>query len=201
MIRTMPLIATLALLVAAIPAGAGTIHYPVDASHSQVGFEVRHILSTVPGRFDAFEGSVWVDPDDIEKTLKISGTVQMTSVNTNDKKRDDHLRSPDFFDAENHPKMTFESKSVKKKGDKYLVTGDLTMRGVTKSVDWEVVVHGFVDHPFTNTPMTALDLTGVINRQDFGVSFSKTLETGSLLVGNDVTMTVHIEATVPPSKS
>lgn len=195
---TMPLIAAISLLAASLPATAEVIHYPLDASHSQVGFEVRHILSTVPGRFDNFEGSVSVDPENVEKTLKISGTVDMASVNTNNGKRDDHLRSADFFDVENHGKMTFESKTVQKKGDKYLVTGDLTMRGVTKSVDWEVVIHGFADNPFTKTPMTALDMKGVIDRQDFGVSFSKTLETGSLLVSDDVTMLVHIEATVPP---
>ena len=195
---TMPLIAAISLLAASLPATAEVIHYPLDTSHSQVGFEVRHILSTVPGRFDSFEGSVSVDPENVEKTLKISGTVDMASVNTNNGKRDDHLRSADFFDVENHGKMTFESNKVQKKGDKYLVTGDLTMRGVTKSVDWEVVIHGFADNPFTKTPMTALDMKGVIDRQDFGVSFSKTLETGSLLVSDDVTMLVHIEATVPP---
>ena len=166
---TMPLIAAISLLAASLPATAEVIHYPLDTSHSQVGFEVRHILSTVPGRFDSFEGSVSVDPENVEKTLKISGTVDMASVNTNNGKRDDHLRSADFFDVENHGKMTFESNKVQKKGDKYLVTGDMTMRGVTKSVDWEVVIHGFADNPFTKTPMTALDMKGVIDRQDFGI--------------------------------
>lgn len=200
MTRTMPL-AALALLVAAIPASAETLVFPIDSVHSQVGFEVRHILSTVPGRFDSFEGTIKVDPENVEDTLRISGTVQVASVNTNNEKRDGHLRSPDFFDVENHPEMTFESKKVRKKGDKYVVTGDLTMRGVTKTVDWDVVIHGFVENPFTKTPMTALDMEGVINRQDFGVSFSKTLETGALLVGNDVTMKVRLEATVAPAES
>jgi polyisoprenoid-binding protein YceI len=200
--RLLPLI-TILTLTASIPlsAMAEVVQYPVDPTHSQVVFSVRHILANVPGRFDEFEGAVWVDPKNIEGSLKVSGTVQMASVNTNNEKRDGHLRSPDFFDTENHPQLTFESKSAKKKGDKYVLTGDLTMRGVTKSVDFEVVIHGFAENPFTKTPMTALEMTGTIDRQEFGVSFSKTLETGSLLVGNDVTMTVHIEATVAPEQS
>ena len=200
--RLMPLI-TILTLAASIPltAAAEVTEYPIDPTHSQVVFSVRHILANVPGRFDKFEGSVWVDPKNIEKSLRVEGSVQMASVNTNNEKRDEHLRGPDFFDAENHPELTFESKSAKKKGDKYVLTGDLTMRGVTKSVDFEVVIHGFAENPFTKTPMTALDMTGTIDRQEFGVSFSKTLETGSLLVGNDVTLTINLEATVPPEQS
>jgi polyisoprenoid-binding protein YceI len=132
--------------------------------------------------------------------LKIAGTVRTASVNTNNEKRDGHLASPDFFDAEKHPVLSFQSKAVKKNGDNYVVSGDLTLRGVTKPVDFDVVVHGFATHPFTNTPMTALDMTATVNRQDFGISWNKTLDKGALLVGNDIAITIRLEAVVPPAE-
>ncbi|MGH2569617.1 MAG: YceI family protein, partial [bacterium] len=169
--RTIPLLAAFAAMAQWLPAAAEVVHYPVDPVHSQVGFTVRHIVSTVPGQFNDFSGEVWADPGNVAGTLKVTGVVKTTSIDTNNEKRDGHLRSPDFFDAEKHPELTFVSKAVKKKDDGYVVSGDLTMRGVTKPVDFDVVVHGFVSHPFTNTPMAALEMTAKVNRQDFGINW------------------------------
>jgi len=198
--KTIPATALL-LLAVSLPATAEVLHFPVDPAHSQVGFTVRHIISNVPGRFAEFSGDVWVDPDDVVGTLKIEGTVKAASVDTNNEKRDKHLASADFFDAADHPEIKFVTKSVKKKGEEYLVTGDLTIRGVTKTVDFAADLHGFATHPFTNTPMTALDLTATIIRQDFGINWNKTLDQGGLLVGNEVTIDVRLEAVVEPTES
>ena len=198
--RTLSMFAALAVLASWVPAVAEVVHYPVDPVHSEVGFTVRHILSNVPGRFNEFTGDVWADPNAIENTLKITGTVKAASIDTNQEKRDGDLASPNFFDVAKYPELKFQSKAVKKKGDGYVVTGDLTMRGVTKPVDFDVVIHGFATHPFTNTPMTALDMTAKVDRRDFGMNWNKVLDKGALLVGNDVTITVRLEAVVPPKE-
>jgi polyisoprenoid-binding protein YceI len=183
-----------------MPAAAEVIHYPVDPVHSQVGFTVRHLVATVPGQFNEFSGDVWADPADVAGTLKVKGTVKAASIDTNNEKRDGHLSSPDFFDVEKHPELTFVSKAVKKKGEGYVVTGDLTMRGVTKTVDFDAVVHGFATHPATNTPMTALEMTTTVNRLDYGIKWNKTFDKGAVLVSNEVTITIRLEAVVPPKE-
>jgi polyisoprenoid-binding protein YceI len=179
---------------------AGTIEYPVDPVHSEVGFRVRHIVAKVPGRFDEFTGHVSVDPEKIESTLRIEGTVKTASVNTNNGKRDDHLRSPDFFDAENHPEITFVTKSVdRKKGDHYVVTADFTLLGVTREIPFDVEMLGFAIHPMTGTPTLGLELNGTVNRKDFGMVWNQKLDAGGLLLGEDVAVSVHIEGVVPTS--
>ncbi|MEZ5065104.1 MAG: YceI family protein [bacterium] len=196
----MSVIAVLALALPVV-AGAETHHFMVDSSHSEVGFKARHLVSTVPGRFNDFEGEIWMDPADIAGTLKMSAVVQAASINTDNEKRDGHLQSPDFFNVAEFPEITFQSTSVKKDGDEYVVTGNLTMHGVTKSVTLTAEYGGVATNPFTSTPTIGLDLSGKVNRQDFGISWNKTLDAGGVVVGDEVKLDIHLEATVPPAKS
>ena len=185
-------LALAALFVSPTVANAGK--YVIDASHSSVTFKVRHMMvANVRGEFAALEGSAKVDREN-PKNLQFEATIDVASINTRDAKRDGHLRSADFFAVEKYPKMTFKSKRSKKVGkNKYKVWGDLTMRGVTKEValDVESDMREVTD-PWGNTKMGATATT-TINRQDFGVSWNKTLDKGGLLVGDDVQITIDVE--------
>jgi len=174
--------------------------FDVDPVHSHVGFKVRHLLGNTPGEFNAFAGTVSMDPEAIETTLAFSGTAQTASIDTDDEKRDDHLRSADFFAVDKHPEMTLVSKSVTKDGDGYHVLADLTLLGVTREVPLHAVVNGVQTNPFTGTPTTGLEITGVVKRKDFGMEWNKTLDTGGLLLGEDVKLDIQLEATVAPEK-
>ena len=199
--RNLPATAVaLALLLPAI-AAAETLHFPVDPTHSEVAFKVRHLVAKVPGRFDAFSGNVWADPENVAGTLRIEGSIDVGSVNINNEKRDGHLLSADFFDAENHPTMTFVSKSVKAHGDVYQVTGDFTMRGVTKEVTLVADIAGFATNPFTSTQTTGLEITGAIDRKEIGMVWNKDLDTGGVILGEKVHLSIQIEATVPPAET
>ncbi len=180
-----------ALGLATVPAAAET--WTADPAHSTVGFSVRHMMiSNVKGSFDTFTASVDGSPAD-PASAKISATIEVGTVNTREPKRDDHLRSPDFFDAAKFPQMTFVSTKVEKvSASKAKVTGNLTLRGVTKPVTLDVEYTAPVKSPWGQTVVGAT-ATGKINRQDFGVSFSKTLETGGVLVGDDVTILLELE--------
>ncbi len=180
-----------ALGTASLPALAET--WTVDNSHSTVGFAVRHMMvSNVKGTFDKFTASIDGSPAD-PGSAKISATIEVASVNTREPKRDDHLRAADFFDAAKFPLMTFTSTKVEKvSATKAKVTGDLTLRGVTKPVTLDVEYTPVVKSPWGKSVVGAT-ATGKINRQDFGVSFSKTLEAGGLLVGDEVTIQLELE--------
>lgn len=177
----------LAALVA-IPLSLSAQDYTVDPAHTAVGFSVKHLMiSTVRGNFGAFEGSFALDP----KTgvpSKISGAIDVVSIDTGIQKRDDHLRSPDFFDAAKHPKMTFEMTGFKNGK----VTGDLTIRGVKKSVELEYEFGGTTVDPW-GKPKAAFALSGQINRNDFGIVWNKALETGGVVVSDTVKMLVEVE--------
>ena len=176
---------------ASLPALAQS--WTVDTAHSSVGFSVRHMMvSNVKGSFDKFAATVEGSPAD-PASAKISATIEVASVNTREPKRDDHLRSADFFDAAKFPQMTFTSTTVEKvSATKAKVTGNLTLRGVTKPVVLDVEYTAPVKSPWGKTVVGAT-ATGKINRQDFGVSFSKTLETGGLLVADEVTIQLELE--------
>ena len=170
----------------------GAANYVLDAAHCHIGFSVRHILSPVTGEFKDFEGSFTFD----EKKSEASHgtfTAQIASINTSNDKRDAHLKSPDFFDVEKYPTLTFVSKKVKSLDDKkYDITGDLTIHGVTKSV----VVHAEYlgsDNAF-GTNLVGFTASAKIDRRDFGLVWSKALSSGNLVVGNDVTITLDISA-------
>jgi len=177
---------------------AETHVFSVDPVHSQIGFKVRHFVSTVPGEFESFTATVSLDPANVAATLALEAVIETASVSTDNERRDNHLRSADFFDAQTYPQITFRSTSVKAgSDDHYQVTGDLTIRGVTKVVTLDVAYFGVTTNPFTGTPITGLDITGEINRKDFGVNWNKTLDNGGVMLSDTVGLDIHVEATVP----
>ncbi len=186
-----PLALAAVLTLASVPALAQT--WTADPAHSTVGFQVRHMMiSNVKGSFDKFAATVEGNPAD-PSTAKISATIEVATVNTREPKRDDHLRSGDFFDAAKFPQMTFTSTKVEKvSATKAKVTGNLTLRGVTKPVTLDVEYTAPVKSPWGQTVVGA-NATGKINRQDFGVAFNKSLEAGGVLVGDEVTIQLELE--------
>ena len=186
-----PLALAAVLTLASVPALAQT--WTADPAHSTVGFQVRHMMiSNVKGSFDKFAATVEGNPAD-PSTAKISATIEVATVNTREPKRDDHLRSGDFFDAAKFPQMTFTSTKVEKvSATKAKVTGNLTLRGVTKPVTLDVEYTAPVKSPWGQTVVGA-NATGKINRQDFGVAFNKALEAGGVLVGDEVTIQLELE--------
>jgi polyisoprenoid-binding protein YceI len=185
-----------ALLIFACPLVARAATLEVDPAHTGVGFKVRHLFTNVNGRFDRFEGTIAFDPDAPEKTT-IEGTIDAASIDTDNEKRDAHLRAADFFDVEKHPKITFESTKVTdvdraKKTAR--VHGVLGIRGVEKPVVLEASFLGQGKDPWGNERY-GFHAETTIDRKDFGLTWNETLETGGLLVGEDVTIVIDAEAT------
>ena len=171
-----------------IPAGT----WAVDTSHSTVGFTVRHMMvSKVRGRFQDFTADIVIGEDPLQS--RVDATVQMASVDTNDESRDNHLRTNDFFDIESFPTMTFRTTSVEPDGDDFKLNGDLTIRGVTKPVTFDLEVGGVGKDPWGNTK-AGFSATTTINRKDFGIEWNAALETGGVIVGDKVTIELDIEA-------
>lgn len=189
--RLIGLIVAVALMV---PFYAQAATYTLDPAHTSVGFKVKHLMITnVKGVFEKFQGTLILDEKDITKS-KLSATIDIASINTNIAKRDEHLRSADFFDAAKFPTMTFESTKIEKAGaDKLIVTGNLTIRGVTKPV--VLNVEGLNQE--IKTPQGGLkrgaSATGSINRQDFGVSWNKKLDAGGVVVADEVHIIIDAE--------
>ena len=162
--------------------------YTIDPVHSTLGFSVRHMMvSETLGSFGQFEGDIVVEPSDISAS-KTQVTIQAASIDTRQDKRDAHLRGADFFDVEKFPTITFVSKAITKSGEGYIITGDLTMKGVTKEVAIPVTITGPVG--------SVIGLAGsfTLNRQDYGITYNKTLDQGGLAVSNDVKVNINIEA-------
>jgi polyisoprenoid-binding protein YceI len=168
--------------------------YTIDTAHSRVGFVARHAMVTkVRGSFDEFEGSIHIDGETPEKS---SGkvTIQAKSINTRNSQRDDHLRSNDFLDMDNQPEITFASTGIKQTGDAdFVVSGDLSIRGVTKPVEIAFEYTGAATDPFGNERV-GLEGSVVINRKDFGVSWNAALEGGGVLVSEKVTLEIEVSA-------
>lgn len=166
--------------------------WTLDRSHSTVGFSIRHLVfSKVRGRFRDFGGAVELDGD---APVSVTATVQAASIDTAEADRDAHLRSPDFFDAESFPTLSFASTRLATKGaGAWALTGDLTIHGVTKEVTFEVTTSGRAKDPWGNERI-AFEGTTRINRKDFGLTWSQTLETGGLLVGEDVDISLEVQA-------
>ncbi len=189
--RFLAFIAAAALLA---PFNVLAATYNLDPAHSSIEFKVKHLMITnVKGVFEKFKGTVFIDEKDISRS-KVDVTIEMASVNTNIAKRDDHLRSPDFFDAAKFPTMTFVSTKVEGSGaDKLKVTGNLTIKGVTKAVILNVDgPTGEIKSPQGDIKRGA-SATAKINRQDFGVSWSKKLDGGGLVVADDVIINIDTE--------
>ncbi len=165
----------------------------IDASHTSIRFAVDHmVISEVEGNFSKYEGSLVSTKEDFSDA-KINFVVDINSVNTDNAKRDEHLRSADFFETEKYPKMTFVSTAVKKTGaNKYDLTGNLSLHGITKEISLVMTYGGTTKDPWGNTK-AGLKVTGIINRTDFGLKYNSVLEAGSLMIGEEVTITAKVE--------
>ncbi len=179
-----------ALLLAAPAIAADT--YKIDASHSEVGFKVRHLVSRTPGRFTRFTGAILVDEKDLAKS-SVDVSIDVASINTDNASRDGHLKSPDFFDAEKFPTITFKSTAVKEISKGILqVTGDFTMHSVTKPLTFTMASLGTVVSPMGTR--AGFEGTLKLNRQDYGVKWNKTLDSGGAMLSDDVDISLSIEA-------
>lgn len=183
--------------VVRVPTGTWTI----DAAHSSVEFRIKHMMiSTVRGRFGEFAGTIEAAPDYHDSTVR--ATIKARSIDTNEPHRDDHLRSTDFFDVEQYPEITFTSSRIEhvEKGN-YRVAGDLTMHGETHPVDLEVTIHGVTDDP-QGQARVGLEVRGTLSRGEFGLRWQQALETGGVLVGDEVRIAADIAAvcTTPDAK-
>jgi len=189
-------IAAASLLV--MTAANAQTNWKVDASHSKLGFSVTHaMVSETEGKFKIYEGTVSSKSDMDFTDANINFSVDVNSINTEDEKRDGHLKSPDFFDAAQFPKMTFKSTSMKanpKAGKTaYTLTGDLTMHGVTKKVTLTAIgASKVVKDPYGNFK-NGFKVLGTINRKDFGLSWNAALEAGGVMVSEEVNINVNIE--------
>jgi len=182
--------ATETLTTTDLPA-AGT--YGLDVSHSHVGFKVRHLMvSKVRGRFADFEGTVTIAEDPLQSSVDVA--VQLGSIDTRDAGRDEHLRSADFFDVGNNPTMTYRSSGVREVGKgRFVVDGDLTLKGVTKQVALTVTFDGNATDPWGNA-RAAFTATAEIDREDFGLTWNQALEAGGVLVAKLVEIEIEAEA-------
>lgn len=179
----------LALVTIAVSAAS----YQVDTVHSTVGFAIKHLgISEVHGDFTKFSGTIEYDAAKPEE-FKASGTVEVASINTGNKMRDDHLRSPDFFDAAKFPEIKFAVSSVQKEASGWVVKGQFTMHGVTKEIELHGELAGPIQDPMGKTRIGITAAT-TLNRQDYGLTFNKTLDKGGLMIGNDVKISLNIEA-------
>jgi polyisoprenoid-binding protein YceI len=169
----------------------------IDPTHSEVGFSVRHLMvSKVKGSFKTFEGAITIGEDQLDS--RVEARIDTFSVDTRDENRDNHLRSSDFFEVENYPYITFVSTSVRPHGHDYVVTGDLTIRGVTRSVELELEFNGVTPDPWGGT-RSGFSATTEISRGDFGISFNMPIDGGGVVVGDKIKISLEIEAVLQTS--
>ncbi len=175
--------------------GATTTTWQIDPQHTQVEFEVNHMMfAKVKGRFDALEGSIQLRSGDDFGAGRVEVSIASASINTGQEQRDDHLRSPDFFDVAQFPELTFKSRTVQPRGNgEFTVTGDLSVRGVTREVVLDVAESGRGTDPWANTRV-AFNATTTLDRRDFGLTWNQALEAGGILVGHEVRVTLEIQA-------
>ena len=181
--------------VATIPGyKAGT--WTIDQVHSEVGFTVRHMMvSKVRGRFGAFSGQIVTGETPVQSS--VTAEIDLTSIDTNNDQRDEHIRSADFFEVETYPTMTYASAGIREDGDGFILDGELTLKGVTKDVELALELNGFGPDAYggTRAGFTAI---AEINRRDFGVNFTAVMETGGAVVSDKVTIQLEIEAVLQP---
>ena len=169
---------------------AGT--WNIDPIHSEVGFSVRHMMvSKVRGRFTAFSGQI-ITADDPTKS-SATAEIDLSSINTGQEQRDAHIKSADFFEVETYPTMTYKSTGVRVEDGEYILDGDLTLKGITKSVPLHLELNGFGPDPYGGV-RAGFTATGEINRSDFNVSFNAPLQNGGVVVGEKITLQLEIEA-------
>jgi polyisoprenoid-binding protein YceI len=171
--------------------------YNIDPNHSTVGFAVNHmVINTVHGKFDEFTGSVTLDNNALQAG---TATIQPKSINTGIERRDNHLKSPDFFDAAKYPTITFQSKRAEKKGDETILAGDFTMHGVTKEISLPVTIKGPIKDPWGNTRI-GIEAKTKLSRKDYGLKYNQMLETGGMVVGDEVEIQINAEAVKAAAK-
>jgi len=197
--RTLFLAAVVAAVAAPSVASAKT--YTIDGDHTSVTFRVRHIFTHVDGRFKEFDGTIMFDPEKLD-TATVNGTIKAASIDTNVADRDEHLRSSDFFNVAEHPEIKFESTKVtdidkSKKTAK--IHGNLTMHGVTKPVVLDAAFLGEANDPWGNKK-AGFTASTTVDRTQWGLAWNKVLETGSVLVGNEIEIRIDAEANVAEAK-
>lgn len=192
--RTKIFAAALAVaLLSALPALAADT-YNFDKAHTKIGFTAQHlVISSVDGRFKDFEGSITLDPNDLTKSsVKVS--VKTASVDTDNESRDNDLRNSEFLDVAKYPEMTFVSDKIEKRGEGYVAIGTFTLKGVSKKIELPFTFAGPIADPWGMQRVAAKASTK-INRQDYGVKYNQAMKNGTALVGNEVTITLTVEAT------
>lgn len=184
---------TMLLLTLVSPVAMAADTYKIDKSHSEALFRIRHLMSKVTGRFSDFDGTMTVDSSKPESS-SVEFRIRTNSIDTNEPKRDKHLRSAEFFDVEKYPELTFKSKSIKSVGkNAFDVAGNLTMRGVTKPVTVRVDYLGNARDPWGNE-RAGFEVTTTLNRKDYGLLWNQRLDTGGYLLDDDVQVTINVEA-------
>jgi polyisoprenoid-binding protein YceI len=182
--------AAIGIGMAAGSARAGT-QYKVDAAHAYVGFEVSHlVISTVSGKFKEFDATLALD--DAGQVAEAKATIKTASIDTGNAKRDDHLRSADFFDAEKNPEITFVRTGVHQEGQIGALKGTLTMHGVSKDIELPFTLRGPVKDPWGATKL-GLEASATIDRKDWGLTWNKVLEAGGVAVGEQVKLVINLE--------
>jgi len=182
------------MLMAAFGVAQAGDTYLIDPGHSSVGFSVKHMMiSNVKGTFDTFEGTIVYDADN-PANGSVEFSIEVASVDTRNEKRDNHLRSDEFFDAAKHTHITFKSDKIVKKGDQWVATGNLSIHGVSKPVEIPFSINGPIQNPWGQTVMGFDIAPIVIDRTDYGLNWNTALEAGGVVVGDDVTIDLQIEA-------
>jgi polyisoprenoid-binding protein YceI len=182
-------------VVASSASASAATQYVLSKPHSSVNFSITHMMvSKVTGGFDDINAVIMFDANDLEHS-SVTATIQVASINTKNTQRDGHLRSGDFFDAEKFPIISFISKKiVMKDAMTYVVTGDLTMKGVTREVEVPVMIMGPVVNPMNQQPTLGLEAHFKINRQDYGIKWNKALDNGGVMLADEVAVDVAFEA-------
>jgi polyisoprenoid-binding protein YceI len=172
-----------------------TTKWALDGAHSEIGFKIKHLMiTTVSGKFNKFEGTVDTDGDDFS-TARINFSAEVGSVNTNNDQRDGHLKSAEFFDSEKYPLLTFNHAKLQPvKENKYTLQGDLNLHGATKPVTLDVEFEGVAKDPWGNTK-AGFTITGKVNRKDWDLNWNAPLETGGVLLGEEVKIEIHAQLT------
>jgi polyisoprenoid-binding protein YceI len=189
--KLLPVVLSAVALTAALPVQAADT-YNVDPGHSEVGFQIRHLVTQVRGKFTDYKGTIQVDPAKMENS-SVDFAIKTASIDTGNADRDKHLRGTDFFDAEKFPEITFKSKSIKATGkDTYAVTGTFTMHGVSKELTLPVTFGGTVKDPWGNQ-RAGFSTSTTIDRKAYGIVWNKALDAGGAMLGEDVKISVDLE--------
>lgn len=181
------------MYLTATPTTMATTIWAIDPTHSEVQFKIKHlVISTVTGSFKKFEGQAVTENDDFEHA-QVTFALDVNSIDTNQEQRDEHLRNNDFFDAATYPKITFTSTSLTKKGDgEYKLAGNMTIKDVTKPVTLDVEFGG-VATDFYGNEKAGFEISGKINRKEFGLTFHAVTEAGSIVLGDDVKLSASVQ--------